>query len=433
MLIDPYRFSAAAEAGCDPYWSYVKTLLHFDGNTTDSSTAGVTYANGSGAVIASSGQLYGSGALDCRPSNSASCVGSSAALVMGSGDFCIECWFRDENQGTKNQYVWQLQEDASGKTVRVYSPSAGNISCDVSGGGPVGSVAYSYNTWIHSAVTRSGNNWTHWIDGVAQQTWTNSTFTSGTSVSVWVGSGSAVGSGLMCLIDEFRATIGVPRYTAPFTPTGPFDEVACDYQTVALLHFNGTNGSTTYTDELGSTWESGTPPFSNATISTAQSKFGGASLSLANDMIFAVAPFGADVDLPGDFTAEGWVYMTAANYVSLLTVFDGISDSINAYFDGSTLGLWHAGESALEITDGTGFLNQWVHWFVGRSGSTKYAGLNGLVVSAPTSVTPPATVQLSIGDPGGETAYVDEFRIMTGVCNYTGATYTVPTAAFTYP
>ena len=180
----------------DPYWSYVKTLLHFDGNTTDSSTAGVTYTNSGGATLATSGQLYGSGALDCRPSNNATCSGSSAALVMGAGDFCIECWFRDENQGTKNQYVWTIEESSASKTVRVYAPSAGNISCDVSGGGPVGSVAYSYNVWIHSAVTRSGNNWTHWINGVAQQTWTNATFSGNSSILVYVGKGTGPNSGV---------------------------------------------------------------------------------------------------------------------------------------------------------------------------------------------------------------------------------------------
>lgn len=206
----------------DQFWAYVKTLLHFDGGTTDSSTAAVTYTNSGGAVIASSGQLYGSGALDCRPSNGSRCAGSSAALVMGAGDFCVECWFRDENQGTKNQFVWMLEESSGGRTMSVLSPSAGNLSCNLSGGGPAGSVAYSYNTWIHSAVTRNGNNWTHWINGVAAQTWINATFTSASSVSVWVGSASGAGTSLMTLIDEFRITVGVSRYTAPFTPAGPF-------------------------------------------------------------------------------------------------------------------------------------------------------------------------------------------------------------------
>ena len=124
--------------------------------------------------------------------------------------------------------------------------------------------------------------------------------------------------------------------------------------------------------------------------------------------------------------------MRGVNYVALFAVFDGLNEAIGAWFNGSTLGLYHqGGEPALEITHAPGFLNQWVHWFVGRTGSTKYAGLNGLIVSAATTAVIPATVQLSIGDPGGESAFVDEFRLSKGECRYMGATYTVPTSAFT--
>lgn len=42
---------------------------------------------------------------------------------------------------------------------------------------------------------------------------------------------------------------------------------------VSLLHFDGANGSTTFTDEKGKTWTAS----GNAQISTAQSMFGGAS------------------------------------------------------------------------------------------------------------------------------------------------------------
>lgn len=46
-----------------------------------------------------------------------------------------------------------------------------------------------------------------------------------------------------------------------------------DFYTVSLLHCNGTDTSTTFTDESGKTWTAN----SNAQIDTAQSKFGGAS------------------------------------------------------------------------------------------------------------------------------------------------------------
>ena len=39
-----------AEAG-DPYWSFVKTLLHFDGNYIDSSTAALPYSASGAATM----------------------------------------------------------------------------------------------------------------------------------------------------------------------------------------------------------------------------------------------------------------------------------------------------------------------------------------------------------------------------------------------
>lgn len=207
----------------DPYWTSVRTLLHFDGSVTDLSTSAVAYALNSGAVLSSSLQLYGTGCLDCRASTDANCAGTAVALSMGAGDFCTEFWFKDSVEAANNQYIFLLQGVASAQTVRVYSPGANQLAVDVSGGGHAGTVAYSYGQWYHVAVTRSGNNWTFWLDGVAVKTWVNATFTTGgAATNFWLGSGSGAGTGLTILMDEFRHTVGVPRYTAPFSPSGPF-------------------------------------------------------------------------------------------------------------------------------------------------------------------------------------------------------------------
>jgi hypothetical protein len=126
--------------------------------------------------------------------------------------------------GTKNQYILLIEGAATGQTVRLYGSSSLTITADVSGGGPSApEVAYGLNTWNHVAVTRNGSNWTLWMNGVAAKTWTNGTFNGGLSThNVWIGSGSSGGSGRQCIYDEWRLTIGTPRYTAPFTPSYPF-------------------------------------------------------------------------------------------------------------------------------------------------------------------------------------------------------------------
>lgn len=210
----------------DPLAAFVKSLLHFDGGLADSATPATSWALSGGAVVtADSGRiLAGSGALDCSSSNSDRVAATSSAMNVGTGDFCVECWFFDPNAGTKNQGLWTLEGTATSQTVRVYGSASATITADVSGGGPSApEVAYSLSTWNHIAVSRSGSNWTLWFNGVAGKTWTNGTFNGGAaSTNLWVGSSSGGGSGRQCYIDEFRITVGTPRYTAPFTPSYPF-------------------------------------------------------------------------------------------------------------------------------------------------------------------------------------------------------------------
>lgn len=210
----------AAEDG-DPYWSYVKLLLHFDGDYVDSSPVAGSYAASNGAVITTVDQLYGSGALDCTASVDAQVAGGSSALAMGTGDFCAECFFKDPNTPGANTFFWFMESASTSHNVLVKTSSS-QLAVDVSGVAPAGSVAYTYNTWHHMAVTRSGNSFTFWFNGAAELTWTNSTLTMTGNINVRVGRASSSGTGRRVFIDEFRLTVGVPRYTAPFTPAGPF-------------------------------------------------------------------------------------------------------------------------------------------------------------------------------------------------------------------
>lgn len=77
----------------------------------------------------------------------------------------------------------------------------------------------------------------------------------------------------------------------------------------SLLHFNGTNGSTTFTDQVaGNTWVA-----NNATISTSQSLFGGASgnfTGASNSSIHLPTNAGFNVG-SGNFTLEFAVYYSA--------------------------------------------------------------------------------------------------------------------------
>lgn len=72
-----------------------------------------------------------------------------------------------------------------------------------------------------------------------------------------------------------------------------------------LLHFNGANNSTTFTDETGKPWT----PAGTAKISTARSKFGGASAVFDSSDDFISTPPHVDTAFGyGSFTMDFWIY-----------------------------------------------------------------------------------------------------------------------------
>jgi hypothetical protein len=212
-----------------------------------------------------------------------------------------------------------------------------------------------------------------------------------------------------------------------------------------LLHGNGTNGSTTITDS--SRFANTVTAVGNAQISTAQSKFGGASLYFDGTGDAATIPNSSDFRLNGDFTVELWVYP-----VSLV----GERYFVSHYDFGSAQRDWRFGlksgsahlhfqfvspngASDNEISAGVGLtLTTWQHIAVTKSGLTSRIFINGVQQASTTSLIDlggsSASVSvgsmLNSGTPAlGADAYIDDFRITKGVARYT-ANFTPPTAPF---
>lgn len=75
-----------------------------------------------------------------------------------------------------------------------------------------------------------------------------------------------------------------------------------DFYTVCLLHFNGTDASTTFTDESGKVWTA----VGNAQIDTAQSVFGGASGLFDGTGDRITCPDSDDWQLDGGSASSQW-------------------------------------------------------------------------------------------------------------------------------
>jgi len=212
-----------------------------------------------------------------------------------------------------------------------------------------------------------------------------------------------------------------------------------------LLHGDGANGSTTIVDS------SPTPKtvtaVGNAQISTAQSKFGGASLAFDGTGDAATVPNSLDFRLNGDFTVELWVYpVNLINERYFLSHYDYGSAQRDWRFGVKpATGHLHFqfvaanGSTENEISAGAALTQGvWQHIAVSKSGSTSRIFINGVQQASTTSLIDlgGSSASLSVGSllndgtPAyGVDAYIDEVRITKGVARYT-SNFTPPTAPF---
>lgn len=225
---------------------------------------------------------------------------------------------------------------------------------------------------------------------------------------------------------------------------------------LSMLHFDGANNSTTFTDAAGVlTWtRSG-----NAKISTAQHVFGGASgyFDGDGDYITSDASSGLKSLLTQSFTISAWVYPTAIRASGTRVVSTGggtvawnstngiqclvqlVDASPNTRVFLGMLNSARSGPISL-ASDVYVPLNQWSHIVaqidvaadlmgVGANGAMKYTALSSRGIP---SSTPVATVATIPGEAGASTqafqGYIDDLCVAFGVAQYTGTSYQVPAA-----
>lgn len=200
-----------------------------------------------------------------------------------------------------------------------------------------------------------------------------------------------------------------------------------------LLHFDGTDASTTFTDVKGKT----VTPTGNAQIDTAQSKYGGASglFDASGDYLTVAAS--ADFDFgTSAFTVEWWFrFNSTSTYQYFFDI--GSNGTFVRIQNGNALLIYASGGQVINTSISQLSTGQWYHFALTRSGNTWNFWVDGTsVASASYSGSAGSSGSaLTIGDYGGHGAgfaingWMDDFRITKGVARYT-ATFTPPAAAF---
>lgn len=199
-----------------------------------------------------------------------------------------------------------------------------------------------------------------------------------------------------------------------------------------LLHMDGAEGSTTFTDSSG--FSKDVVAVGNAKISTAQNKWGG-SLMLDGSGDYLYAPAHTDfVFGTGDFTVELWINTTTTAEKILVEQYEGGTSWQFAVRSGKLT--WY---SSTYVLDGNTAVNNgaWHHVAATRSAGTLRFFVDG-VLDGTATLSADYTKQMALGIGAQVVArnsaydflgYIDELRITKGVARYT-ASFAPPTAAF---
>lgn len=206
---------------------------------------------------------------------------------------------------------------------------------------------------------------------------------------------------------------------------------------VSLLHFNGSNGSTTFTDETGKTWTANGNAQIDTSLGYSAGKFDGTG-------DFISTPSHADFSFgSGLWTAEAWVYRPSATANTDMIFGKWVSGANNSFFlhvgAGSKLGivLSVSGgyEPANDVVSAAGVVpvSTLTHLEWCRDAANVFRGyvdgvqvlthtLAGALFAGSANVTIGGNVQVAYD----ANVFVRASRITKGVCRHPGGTTFTP-------
>jgi hypothetical protein len=373
---------------------------------------------------------------------------SNAAYQFGTGNFTIEFWIYHSTPSTSTNSPKVFQYADDGNYTNGYGAYFTTSSTTFNYNGPAapytltGTVAA--NSWNHVAIVRNSSTTTLYINGTSASSNADSlNYNYAGTYPLAIGSGrngaGNYSSALTGYISNFRIVKGTAVYTSAFTPpTTPLTAIT----NTSLLTCQSNRFLDNSTNAFAIT-VNGTPsvqafsPFApTAAYDTAvvggSGYFDGTGdyLSIASNAAFTFT---------GDFTWEGWFYMTAnpsQSYSTRLIDYNGGSNFlVFSTSDGTDyLGFVVAGTTYTTTTALP--RRQWAHVAVSRSGTGSNnlkLFLNGTAISTQTNTSTVTATDIYISNrPSGDgyfTGYIGSYR-MTNTGLYT-TTFTPATSPFT--
>ena len=366
---------------------------------------------------------------------------ASSDFDFGTGNFTIDAWVNfsstaDEKTiaASANGSGWIFEKHYEGG-----SPGLHLYDTNASGHYVYAPYSFSTGTWYHVAVVRYGSVIKFFVNG--SQIGTDQTPYSGGYNSG--GSGIVVGKNISSFstfngsIDELRISKGIARWTSNFTPSTTAYEV--DANTVALMHMDDVNGTTTV-NNLKSFLRTG--ELYGGTTLGATGKFGtAASFDGAGDYISV--PDSNDWNLgAGDFTIDFQVkFISDTGDHAIVGQFVDVNNNWGVWFDGGERMRFLCNVGGVTKAYLWGAFNPdpnvWYHIAIVRNGSNAYVFSNGTALSLTTATSFGTNemgnfaTDLKIGAWPGYSlnGQLDELRISKGIARWT-SNFTPSTTAY---
>ncbi|MEI6304859.1 MAG: LamG-like jellyroll fold domain-containing protein [Candidatus Taylorbacteria bacterium] len=213
--------------------SYTKLLMPAEGSGNtfiDTSSSGRTLTP-SGDVTQSTTQYYfGSKAAYFDGTGDYLSAANSLDFQFGSGDFTIDFWAYPTATNEDGDVISKSAASSLGPfriTIKSgkweFLASSNGVSWDIGNRIRMGDV--TLNTWQHMAVTRSGNDFYTYKNGVEIYHWTSVESLMNNTNDVTIGKlNYSTPFYYQGYVDELRVSKGIARWTAPFSPLGyPYD------------------------------------------------------------------------------------------------------------------------------------------------------------------------------------------------------------------
>ena len=221
-------------------------------------------------------------------------IPTSDDFGFGTSNWCLEAFIRPSSVSGV-QHIFDLRDTSATDTAPTLYLNGTTLHFGVGNSSVRSGGTLATGTWYHVAVARNAGTTKLFLDGVELGTGAD-TNDYGSTKPIIVGANYAAtpADAFAGHIDEVRVSKGAARFTGAFTPTT--GEYTSDLNTVLLLHSNGDDGATAFTDSSGGISDVRSSGGDSATsvITADYSQFGCELRSVASSCIYGAKGVQAD-------------------------------------------------------------------------------------------------------------------------------------------